>query len=284
MSVRVSRALLDDTRRMIQRGDVSAPLGAVCWSGGKDSMTLLHLLRTAEIELPVVFFREPWQPRKYAFHDQLIRDWELHVLSWHPSGVGYQQTGDEFELQNCYRLGTMEMTCPTGIVPPADGLPWACGVEMGTRPTQDGLDVYPHFQALWVGHKRSDCDVVLGGDAGSRIHARMRADGSRTFFPLRDWTDADVWDYIEEFDVPHDIERYEKHEGVWRERPHRRHNADYVHACTACMDRRAEAPRYVLCPKLGMTIENTAADLPWIEPVKLSYMQDDPRKQQQQPA
>ena len=34
----------------------------VCWSGGKDSMVLLHLMRECGFELPVIFFREPWQP------------------------------------------------------------------------------------------------------------------------------------------------------------------------------------------------------------------------------
>ena len=270
--------LLSHTRELIRRGMQESPLSAICWSGGKDSMALLHLVRGLGHRPPVVFFREPWQPRKYVFHDELIREWELQVLSWHPSEVAYQQRGDEFELQNWYVLGQLAITCPTGIVPPAPPAAWACGLELHQRPTQEKLVVYPHFQALWLGHKRCDTDVVLGGDAGTRAEASLNPDGSRFYFPLRDWSHEDVWAYIEEFQVPYDHWRYEKHEGQWRERPDRLHNADYVHACTLCIDRRPEAPRFVECPKLRMTVPNISARLPWEEPKKLDYMVDGPKE------
>lgn len=235
---------------------------------------LLHLLRSEGLNPSVVFFREPWQPRKYAFHDWLIREWELQIISWHPTAVAFQQRGDEIELQNGYCINGINITCPTPIGPPEDGLSWACAVDMAQRPTQGPLDVRPAPQAVWVGHKRCDSDSVLGGDAGTRIEARVQGDGTAILFPLRDWSHAEVWEYIERFDVPYDEARYEKHEGVWRERPEKRHNADHVHACTACIDRRPEAPRFVECPKLQMTIENCSSRLPWIEPTKLSYMED----------
>jgi hypothetical protein len=255
-------------------------ISAVCWSGGKDSMVLLDLMRRGGFDLPVVFFREPWQPFKYEFHDRIIRDWGLQVLSWHPSEVAYQQTGDEFELQNWYRLGLLTITCPTGVVAPdSSRTDWACGLDLGRRPTQERLEVYPHFQALWLGHKRCDTDVVLGGDAGTRIEARVNPDGSAFYLPLRDWSHEDIWAYIEEFGVPYDEKRYEKVDGAWRERPDRLHNADYVHACTLCMDRRPEAPRFVTCPKTDMVIENVSKRLPWVEPRKLSYMEDDPKNE-----
>lgn len=265
--------------QLIRGGMEQSPLSAICWSGGKDSMVLLHLMtRRLGYKLPVVFFREPWQPFKYEFHDRIIRDWGLHVLSWHPSEVAYQQTGGEIELQNWYRLGPLTITCPTGIVEPAPAesrAPWTCGLELHRRPTQERLDVYPHYQALWLGHKRCDTDAVLGGDAGTRIEARVNPDGSAFYLPLRDWSHEDIWSYIEAYRVPYDQQRYEKVDGRWRERPDRRHNADYVHACTLCIDRREEAPRFVECPKTGMTIENVSARLPWVEPRKLSYMEDD---------
>lgn len=259
------------TRRLIDVAHARYPSSAICWSGGKDSMVLLHLLHEQGVDRPVIFFREPWQPRKYAFHDRLIRDWELQVISWHPSGVAFQQRGDEFELQNLYTLGDRPITCPTGIIPPQDGLSWACALDMAKRPTQESLDVFPPIEALWIGHKGCDEDVVLGGPAGTRVDAKVSLGCQVSLFPLRDWSHDDIWDYIEIFDVPYDRERYAHRD----ERAERECNADYVHACTRCIDSRPDAPRFVSCPKLdGAMVENVSSTLPWIEPRLPSYMQD----------
>lgn len=236
-------------------------------------MVLLHLLRAAGLNPPVLFFREPWQPFKYSFHDRLIRDWSLLVYSWHPTESAFQQVDDEYEVQNFYRINGDSLTCPTGIIPPAEDLPWVCALDIVNRPKQEGLSMRA-LDAIWVGHKRCDSDPILGGDAGTRVQARAAASGLHLLFPLRDWTHADVWNYIEVHGVPYDSERYEKIDGVWRERPSQRHNADYVHACTRCVDRRTGAPRFVECPKLGAIVENMADRVTWIEPQSLSYMKD----------
>ena len=90
--------------------------------------------------------------------------------------------------------------------------------------------------AAWVGHKRCDTDKVLGGDAGTRVEGRMMPEQHESFFPLRDWTHEDVWQYIEENDVPYDKARYMKVDGEWSERP-RQGITLTMCACTACLDR-----------------------------------------------
>lgn len=236
-------------------------------------MVLLHLLRGEGLDPAVIFFREPWQPRKYEFQDQVIREWGLLVYSWHPEKSAIQQVGDEYEVQNVYSVNRTRLTCPTGVVEPDQDLPWACGLDILRRPKQRGL-VMSHFDGIWIGHKGCDADPILGGDAGTRIEARVLPQEASLLFPLRDWSHGDVWSYIEEYEVPYDKDRYEKVEGEWRERPDRKKNADYVHACMRCLDSRADAPKFVECPKLGMTIENVSDKVPWVEPEKLSYMQD----------
>ena len=70
------------------------------WSGGKDSMAMLHIMRSMGIDLPLIFFKEPWQPIKYKFHNKFIEEWNLLVHTWHPRLSNFQQTDDEFEVQN----------------------------------------------------------------------------------------------------------------------------------------------------------------------------------------
>ena len=59
---------------IIESGMYHYPHSAVCWSGGKDSMVLLHLMRECGFELPVIFSVNPGS-RKYAFQDYVIREW-----------------------------------------------------------------------------------------------------------------------------------------------------------------------------------------------------------------
>lgn len=264
---------LANTQRLIERGFSQFPDSLVCWSGGKDSMALLHIMRQMKIFLPVIFFREPWQPSKYEFHDKLIRDWGLQVYTWHPQQSAFQQTEDEFEVQNLYQINSSTLTCPTGIVPPVNDRPWACSLDILKRPKQFDLQVQP-FRGLWIGHKRCDSDPILGGDAGTRIEARVLPSMATMLFPLKDWTHDEIWEYLENNNVPHDSGRYEKIDGKWGEKKDKSHNVDYVHACTACIDRRKNAAKFVHCPKLDMKIENISNLVPWATQEKLNYMTD----------
>ena len=257
---------------VIESGMAQFPHSVVLWSGGKDSMVLLHLMRDCGFELPVVFFREPWQPHKYAFQDHIIREWELLAYTWHPYQSAMQEKDGEYEVQNWYKLNNMTLTCPSGIVPPDSDYPWACAIDMLNRPKQPYLQVH-EVNAAWVGHERCDSDPVLGGDAGTRVHGRINPDHVSMFFPLRDWSHEEIWQYIEENDVPYDKARYTKVGPQWIERPNQRYNADYVHACTACLDRQANE-KVVHCPKLGFEIELNIEKVPWVEPELLSYMKD----------
>jgi hypothetical protein len=264
---------LDNTKQIIANGIKAFPKGMVCWSGGKDSMALLHIMKSMGLNMPLIFFREPWQPRKYIFADDLIKRWNLLVYTWHPQESAFQQTGDEFEVQNVYQVNSTILTCPTGIVEPVQGCSFTCSLDILKRPKQFMIEV-PQFDALWIGHKGCDSDPILGGDAGTRIESRVLWSQSNMMFPLRDWTHDDIWDYIERYDVPYDSDRYEKADGKWREKADKAHNVDYVHACTRCVDRRANAPKFVHCPKLDMTIENISGQVPWASQEKLTYMKD----------
>jgi hypothetical protein len=261
------------TKLLIERGIRHYPNSVLAWSGGKDSMVLLHIMRSMGINLPLIFFREPWQPSKYEFQDQLIREWDLLVYTWHPTESAFTQNEDEFEVQNLYFLNSTSIKCPTGIIQPSEGKPWVCSLDILNRPKQVSLQV-PDVSAVWIGHKGCDSNQIYGPDAGTRVEARIVPNMATMLFPLKDWSHQDVWNYIEEHNVPFDSKRYSKLDGVWSEKEGKAHSIDNIHACTACIDRRQNAAKFVHCPKLGMRIENISASVPWANQEKLTYMKD----------
>ena len=264
---------LDRTIEIIASGLSQSNRSAIAWSGGKDSMVLLHIIqKVIGKKLPVIFFREPWQPSKYKFQDSIIQDWSLEAYTWHPQTSAFQQSEDEFEIQNVYQFDTTKVTCPSGITKPVDGKPWVCAIDMAKRPKQDTL--YTGWDMVWIGHKSSDSDPIYGGDAGTRIEARIVPGQATMMFPLRDWTHEDIWAYIESEKIPFDSDRYERVDGKYQEKTDKLLNVDYVHACTACIDRRATAPKFVHCPKFNAIIENCAEKLPWFDQALPSYMKD----------
>ena len=134
----------------------------VLWSGGKDSTAMLHLLREMVPEpLPVVCWREPWQPWKQEFCNRVIELWNLTVWDWHPLGVCLCKGNGRIDVLNSYQFGTTgRMILARGIEPPHEGEPWLCGRETFlSRPLAP-------FVAPWDlafhGHKSVDDDPTSG--------------------------------------------------------------------------------------------------------------------------
>ena len=257
----------------IKLGLANAGNPVIAWSGGKDSMALLDLVyNKCKAKIPVVFFREQWQPQKYAFQNRIIEDWGLEVYTWHPTRSNFQQTDDEFEVQNQYIFDNTDMTCPTGITPMKDGQPWACALDIYNRPKNAGI--IANWDVMFVGHKHCDSDPIYGGDAGVRVDVRINPGQCNAYYPMKGWTHDDVFQYCEDNNVPIQLDRYEKVDAKWGEMKDRSQNCDYVHACTACIDRREEAPKFVHCPKLNCTIENVSNRVQWADQSIPTYMKD----------
>lgn len=263
---------LNRTIELIEAGFSVPNRSVLAWSGGKDSMVLLHIMLSLKKKLPVIFFKEPWQPSKYAFQNKIISEYELEVYTWHPYLSQFQQTDDEFEVQNFYGINTTIVTCPTGITAPEEGKPWVCAIDILNRPKQQNIQAA--WDMIWIGHKGCDSDPIYGGDAGTRINSRFGNGWMNLMFPLKEWTHEDIWEYIEQNDVPWDKDRYEKADGCYREKKDRSMNVDYVHACTSCIDKRPTAKKIVYCPKFKGMVENASSRYPWADQKTPSYMKD----------
>lgn len=266
----IMRAKIDGALRVIDTALAEFKHPAIMCSFGKDSMVVLHLVQKVRPDLPVIFHREPFQPHKYAFANKVILEMGLRVYDYPASGTAVQEGGGELEIVSRYMVGRDHCIVPTGIRPPVEGEPLVCGLaDIYHKPL--GAFRYP-WDLVFHGHKSCDVDPVMGVVGLAADFAR-NVDSVSACFPIRHFTDEEVWAYTEKHKLPIHHERYEKIGQVWREREDKHHNPDYINACTACM--RSDGPRAVPCPKLdGHMVANVWNQLAKAEKPSLNYIKE----------
>lgn len=231
----------------------------VLWSGGKDSTAMLHLIRfKIGKNIPVVQWREPRFRHRYAFSDKLVKEWDLEMYDYAPSRVamtdGYDiETGDiRFDFLKYYQWGKQSaLILSLGTEPPKDGEPYLCAIDdIFARPT--GSFNWP-WDACFHGQKSADKDLIKG-DVPLNQDVRFTADSPTQLYPMKEWTDSDVFNYLESEGVEMDPTRYVKTDGIWGHDPDKSSNADYYPVCWNCVNRH-EGPS-VHCPKLKCQVNN----------------------------
>jgi 3'-phosphoadenosine 5'-phosphosulfate sulfotransferase (PAPS reductase)/FAD synthetase len=236
------------------------------WSGGKDSTVLLHLIREVlplnrlnchGFPCSVIYHRQPWFPHKNAFADEIIRSWALEVYDFPPFRAGVKCKAERLELAVEYPFGRTRLHLPLNTEQPIPRRPYLCGRMWILRP-RTALATYP-WRVAFIGHKSSDVDPYEGAVPLGADSAENESD-VKVVFPLRHWTDQDVWDYTEREHIPFDQRRYQER----RPNPDVWDNPDFIHACTACIDPRESAPE-VYCPKLKAGINNIGSQVARLE-------------------
>jgi hypothetical protein len=243
-------------------GEYKKPV--IMCSFGKDSMVMLHLIRDMGKSLPVIFHKDPWFPQKYKFADEVISDWGLEVYDYPPSKITMWEGVGIMAFTNHYQIGNSQssyLQLPKNILPPEDGKKWICGIDLISRPKASFQ--YPWDLAL-IGHKNSDKDEIAGSvnlHVDIKKNAGIAPDGA---FPLRHWTDDDVWEYTKLHNVPQQWSRYDKN--TKSEIENKDANSDYANVCINCINSK-EKLSTVHCPKLNMQVSNIAQHAPYDTPV-----------------
>jgi hypothetical protein len=233
-------------------------------SFGKDSMCLLHILKTMKVTLPILFHREPFEPKKYAFANRIIEQEGYVCYDYPPALTQIAKVGESIEIVNRYQVGPKKFTwLGTGIKEGESGL---CGLrDFYMKPT--GSFNFP-WDVVFVGHKSSDVDPLFGG-VPLTVDIKANEGGPDYAYPLRWFTDEDVWKYTELFQVEYNDRRYDREHG-YREFEDIRYNNDYYHACVNCMDR--DKPATVYCPRLDCEVTNISGSLRYVEAEKPEYI------------
>lgn len=257
--------LINKTINRIKEWNKRWPRSVVLWSGGKDSTALLHLIRYgAEIDIPVVQYRQPKFRERYSYSDRLIKEWDLEVYEYPPMKVSLADgpdvnTGEvRFDMLHYFQWGKNCVILSLGTETPKPDEKFLCGVDdFLQRPT--GTFNWP-WGAVFIGTKYEDTDLIKG-------HVPLAqdiriVDGSPvSLYPMRDWTDDDIFEYLEESGVEPDPTRYIKKENKWYNNPDKSLNADFYPACFNCVNR--HLGRHVHCPKLDATITNISDMAPY---------------------
>jgi predicted phosphoadenosine phosphosulfate sulfurtransferase len=217
--------------------------GALMLSFGKDSMVLLDLFKHWKLPA-VVFIPAVYEAHQWEHAANVILDMGLKVHAVRPSCATVRTEGDSLALQTFYPV-------TAGVT-----LAWLQRMEKSINGcmVDEAAAVSPYeaelpFDVMLCGQKEGDPNF-LGGSCKVPDYLSHQPVGPDFIYPLRDWTDADIWQYIKANKVPVDASRYDLTTGLEAEGT--KHSNDRVDRCAACLDPRRGAEVY--CPKARANI------------------------------
>lgn len=252
---------------VIEQSLSQAKRPCVLCSFGKDSVLMLYMIRewfTKDLE--VVFFKNPWFPRKTAFAERVISDWELNVHSQIPPIASSMSTTDTgCEIVRHYQVGSKPIYLPLGRQPIDLSPNWLCGRET-ILGSPHGTYQWP-WDLAFHGHKASDTDPVQG-EVPIEMDIHQNYGAASFAYPLRTFTDEDVWELTRKFELPFNKLRHKTLESPENDK-NDFWNPDYLPYCTECLDRRKE--KTVTCPKTRLKVTNISSQINHVE-VKLDYI------------
>lgn len=237
----------------------------LAFSGGKDSVLMLWMVREwFTHSMPCFMIKHPYFPRKYAYANWLIAEWNLEVYSdIPPYKVEISHGNGRTEVVNFYAMRNTHLRIPIGWVDPDFNDKWLCGRDKFIdRPL--GAFVWP-WDSMLIGHKASDVDPLLGA---VRIDLDIHQDpgGCDMAFPLRHFTDEDVAEMFKLHNIPENISRYEIVGKKFEKRNDHHYDSDYFPYCNRCFD--PSLPDVVDCPKTGLKVRNMNSQLTITNPAK----------------
>jgi hypothetical protein len=262
--------LVKETCQKVERWLNASANPVVLWSGGKDSTAMLHLIHhKVGARLPVIQWREPRFRHRYAYSDMLAQAWDLEMYDYAPLGYaltdGYdiETAAPRFDFVKLYPFGQKSLALCLGTEEPqpeelASGR-YLCGLNALKRPT--GTFNFP-WDSAFHGQKSADVDLIKGHVPLAQ-DVLVQAGVPTQFYPMRHWSDADVWAYLEAAGVPNDDTRYEKVGGTWQHRADKANNSDYYPVCWNCVNRHLGDT--VWCPKNSCETNNISHLAPYVD-------------------
>lgn len=232
------QALINSALVLIAQALDRADNPVVAWSAGKESQLLLALARRIRPNIQALYLRGFEHPTKHDFAARQAAALGLTVISPVPAATDVVAVGDHVELVETYLLQE-HAVLSFPLEPDPDHVPGPdsfCAVEKINQPVSNhplGVD------CVFLGSRSDDVDPVHGPLALERD--TVEANGCLFVFPLRNWTESDVWEASELMGVEQNKARYVEKDMA--------QNADYWNLCCECL--KPGPGGAVVCPKVG---------------------------------
>jgi len=252
--------LIEEAIKTISAVVRAAESPAVFTSFGKDSMALLGVIREAGLlsAVQLVSFRHPAFPSRYASADRIIAQWSLDPLivfhGWNSIITG----NGRVDLLGTARTRGSQIHIPVAnMVWQNESTIWSCALD---NQLPHGVDLIKlDFDLVLLGSKQSDADPVVGKVEVQSVAEQF--DGRTSLlFPLRNWTDSDIWDFVRTREIPFDTNRYVvSAAGTIVDDLTYSEHSENLPVCTACVNPANHGE--VRCPKFNKSILCRAGSL-----------------------
>ena len=173
---------------------------AILWSGGKDSTTMLYLIRKTfgEIPFPVIHIDTGWKFEEiYEFRDRLVKEWNFElIIARHPLAGKLRPNGNVTRFQCCHTLKTLALK---QVIEKYN----FDAIFVAIRRDEHGIRMKERYfsprdkEFRW---RYTDQDVELSGwgifwsDFAEAHHVRIH--------PMLHWSEVDIWLYIKRENIP----------------------------------------------------------------------------------
>jgi sulfate adenylyltransferase subunit 2 len=171
------------------------------YSIGKDSSVLLHLARKAfypgPIPFPLLHIDTTWKFREMiSFRDQIVKDYDLNLL------VHTNQAGVD-EGVNPFTSGISEYTRimkTVALRQALDKYGFDAAIGGSRRDEEKSRAKERIFSVRESGHKWNPREQRP--ELWQTYNTKIRPDQTMRIFPLSDWTELDIWNYIYLNEIP----------------------------------------------------------------------------------
>ena len=195
---------LDTLRRRIQR-HLDDHEGYVAFSGGKDSLVVLHLVHQVAPDVPVAFFDSGLEfPETYAYLHSIAERWRLHLhtipartsaLEVLAESGAWDHHAPDREVPNLHQILITE---PVAAAHQRHGP----GELWGVRAQESRGRAAAYANAL----RSAQCGcrpTCTGQTRRARHGGRIaRVDGTVAFGPVWDWKTEEIWGHISRHHLP----------------------------------------------------------------------------------